>query len=94
MRRALGGSEKDRFSAATVGSNPGGAGKERCLRPGRNSTRADDSGTVDVIEFAVVIVVRVMGTQSAAQIPTSFGKELRACLRCSLVKTYKQVRFM
>ncbi|KAL3686126.1 hypothetical protein R1sor_004148 [Riccia sorocarpa] len=31
-----------------------------------------------------------MGSQHAAQIPTSFGKELRACLRCSLVKTYNQ----
>jgi transcription elongation factor SPT4 len=27
-----------------------------------------------------------------AQIPTSFGHELRACLRCRLVKTYDQVR--
>jgi hypothetical protein len=26
-----------------------------------------------------------------AQIPTSFGPELRACLRCRLVKTYDQV---
>ncbi|XP_050374301.1 transcription elongation factor SPT4 homolog 2-like isoform X1 [Argentina anserina] len=26
-----------------------------------------------------------------AQIPTSFGNELRACLRCRLVKTYDQV---
>lgn len=26
-----------------------------------------------------------------AQIPTSFGHELRACLRCRLVKTYDQV---
>lgn len=29
----------------------------------------------------------------AAQIPTSFGHELRACLRCRLVKTYDQVAF-
>ncbi|KAF5939455.1 hypothetical protein HYC85_023714 [Camellia sinensis] len=29
---------------------------------------------------------------SAAQIPTSFGHELRACLRCRLVKTYDQFR--
>nr|DAD45197.1 TPA_asm: hypothetical protein HUJ06_003427 [Nelumbo nucifera] len=28
---------------------------------------------------------------SVAQIPTSFGHELRACLRCRLVKTYDQV---
>ncbi|XLR48369.1 hypothetical protein HN51_032594, partial [Arachis hypogaea] len=28
-----------------------------------------------------------------AQIPTSFGHELRACLRCRLVKTYDQVVF-
>lgn len=28
-----------------------------------------------------------------AQIPTSFGHELRACLRCRLVKTYDQVSF-
>ncbi|XP_027347719.1 transcription elongation factor SPT4 homolog 2-like isoform X3 [Abrus precatorius] len=28
-----------------------------------------------------------------AQIPTSFGHELRACLRCRLVKTYDQVLF-
>ncbi|KAM5554166.1 transcription elongation factor SPT4 [Rosa sericea] len=27
-----------------------------------------------------------------AQIPTSFGNELRACLRCRLVKTYDQFR--
>nr|CAB3458660.1 unnamed protein product [Digitaria exilis] len=27
-----------------------------------------------------------------AQIPTSFGPELRACLRCRLVKTYDQFR--
>ncbi|KDP36103.1 hypothetical protein JCGZ_08747 [Jatropha curcas] len=27
-----------------------------------------------------------------AQIPTSFGHELRACLRCRLVKTYDQFR--
>ena len=26
-----------------------------------------------------------------AEIPTSFGHELRACLRCRLVKTYDQV---
>ncbi|XP_021682869.2 transcription elongation factor SPT4 homolog 2 isoform X1 [Hevea brasiliensis] len=26
-----------------------------------------------------------------AQIPTSFGHELRACLRCRLVKTYDQI---
>ena len=30
---------------------------------------------------------------AAAQIPTSFGHELRACLRCRLVKTYDQVFF-
>ncbi|KAL3579607.1 hypothetical protein D5086_021111 [Populus alba] len=29
---------------------------------------------------------------AAAQIPTSFGHELRACLRCRLVKTYDQFR--
>ncbi|XP_074578772.1 transcription elongation factor SPT4 homolog 1-like [Curcuma longa] len=29
---------------------------------------------------------------SFAQIPTSFGQELRACLRCRLVKTYDQFR--
>ncbi|KAL0909095.1 hypothetical protein M5K25_023624 [Dendrobium thyrsiflorum] len=29
---------------------------------------------------------------SFAQIPTSFGHELRACLRCRLVKTYDQFR--
>ncbi|CAK9170299.1 unnamed protein product [Ilex paraguariensis] len=29
---------------------------------------------------------------AAAQIPTSFGQELRACLRCRLVKTYDQFR--
>ncbi|KAF8398643.1 hypothetical protein HHK36_014498 [Tetracentron sinense] len=28
---------------------------------------------------------------SVAQIPTSFGHELRACLRCRLVKTYDQL---
>ncbi|KAL5732090.1 hypothetical protein ACHQM5_004747 [Ranunculus cassubicifolius] len=27
---------------------------------------------------------------NVAQIPTSFGHELRACLRCKLVKTYNQ----
>ncbi|XP_019068808.1 transcription elongation factor SPT4 homolog 2-like isoform X1 [Solanum lycopersicum] len=32
-----------------------------------------------------------MGSQPA-QIPTSFGHELRACLRCRLVKTYDQFR--
>lgn len=32
----------------------------------------------------------VMGS-TPAQIPTSFGHELRACLRCRLVKTYDQV---
>lgn len=31
------------------------------------------------------------GTVAVAQIPTSFGHELRACLRCRLVKTYDQV---
>jgi hypothetical protein len=31
---------------------------------------------------------------AAAQIPTSFGHELRACLRCRLVKTYDQVLFL
>lgn len=30
----------------------------------------------------------------AAQIPTSFGHELRACLRCRLVKTYDQVSWI
>ena len=33
---------------------------------------------------------KVMGS-APAQIPTSFGHELRACLRCRLVKTYDQV---
>ncbi|XP_042057268.1 transcription elongation factor SPT4 homolog 1-like isoform X2 [Salvia splendens] len=32
------------------------------------------------------------GTVAVAQIPTSFGHELRACLRCRLVKTYDQFR--
>ncbi|KAK2635141.1 hypothetical protein Ddye_029933 [Dipteronia dyeriana] len=32
-----------------------------------------------------------MGSEPA-QIPTSFGHELRACLRCRLVKTYDQFR--
>ncbi|XP_051123681.1 transcription elongation factor SPT4 homolog 2-like isoform X1 [Andrographis paniculata] len=32
------------------------------------------------------------GGPAAAQIPTSFGHELRACLRCRLVKTYDQFR--
>ena len=31
------------------------------------------------------------GSVAVAQIPTSFGHELRACLRCRLVKTYDQV---
>ncbi|KAK6115985.1 hypothetical protein DH2020_008254 [Rehmannia glutinosa] len=31
------------------------------------------------------------GAATAAQLPTSFGHELRACLRCRLVKTYDQV---
>lgn len=31
------------------------------------------------------------GGAVVAQIPTSFGHELRACLRCRLVKTYDQV---
>lgn len=31
------------------------------------------------------------GAVAVAQIPTSFGHELRACLRCRLVKTYDQV---
>ncbi|AED91323.1 Transcription initiation Spt4-like protein [Arabidopsis thaliana] len=30
--------------------------------------------------------------EAPAQIPTSFGHELRACLRCRLVKTYDQFR--
>jgi len=29
---------------------------------------------------------------SSAQVPTSFGRELRACLRCRLIKTYDQFR--
>ncbi|XP_058194100.1 transcription elongation factor SPT4 homolog 2 isoform X3 [Rhododendron vialii] len=33
-----------------------------------------------------------MRSAAAAQIPTSFGHELRACLRCRLVKTYDQFR--
>ncbi|EOA21641.1 hypothetical protein CARUB_v10002059mg [Capsella rubella] len=32
--------------------------------------------------------------EAPAQIPTSFGHELRACLRCRLVKTYDQVWFL
>eukprot|EP00250_Pteridium_aquilinum_P005350 c15458_g1_i1 orf=184-534(+) len=28
----------------------------------------------------------------SAQVPTSFGRELRACLRCRLVKTYDQFK--
>jgi hypothetical protein len=31
------------------------------------------------------------GRVEHAQIPNSFGHELRACLRCRLVKTYDQV---
>lgn len=31
-----------------------------------------------------------MGT--AAQVPTSFGRELRVCLRCSLIKTFDQFK--
>uniref|UniRef100_A0A7N0V9Z4 Spt4/RpoE2 zinc finger domain-containing protein n=1 Tax=Kalanchoe fedtschenkoi TaxID=63787 RepID=A0A7N0V9Z4_KALFE len=33
-----------------------------------------------------------MSNAPPAQIPTSFGHELRACLRCRLVKTYDQFR--
>ncbi|CAN6580513.1 unnamed protein product [Malus baccata var. baccata] len=33
-----------------------------------------------------------MGSVQPAQIPTSFGHELRACLRCRLVKTYDQYK--
>uniref|UniRef100_A0A7N2R254 Spt4/RpoE2 zinc finger domain-containing protein n=1 Tax=Quercus lobata TaxID=97700 RepID=A0A7N2R254_QUELO len=32
------------------------------------------------------------GNVPPAQIPTSFGHELRACLRCRLIKTYDQFR--
>ncbi|KAI3465277.1 hypothetical protein Pfo_021940 [Paulownia fortunei] len=32
------------------------------------------------------------GGAGLPQIPTSFGHELRACLRCRLVKTYDQFR--
>ncbi|CAA0839369.1 Transcription elongation factor SPT4 homolog 2 [Striga hermonthica] len=32
------------------------------------------------------------GVVVVAQIPTGFGNELRACLRCRLVKTYDQFR--
>ncbi|KMZ63725.1 Transcription elongation factor SPT4 [Zostera marina] len=32
------------------------------------------------------------GMPSFAQVPTSFGNQLRACLRCRLVKTYDQFR--
>lgn len=35
-----------------------------------------------------------MRNAQPAQIPTSFGHELRACLRCRLVKTYDQVRVL
>eukprot|EP00246_Nothoceros_aenigmaticus_P003958 TRINITY_DN1519_c0_g1_i2.p1 TRINITY_DN1519_c0_g1~~TRINITY_DN1519_c0_g1_i2.p1 ORF type:complete len:115 (-),score=7.27 TRINITY_DN1519_c0_g1_i2:300-644(-) len=28
----------------------------------------------------------------AAQVPTSFGRELRVCLRCRLIKTYEQFK--
>lgn len=31
-----------------------------------------------------------LGGVVAAQLPTSFGHELRACLRCRLIKTYDQ----
>lgn len=30
--------------------------------------------------------------RTAAQVPTSFGRELRVCLRCCLIKTYDQFR--
>lgn len=36
-------------------------------------------------------LARMRMGEVAAQIPTSFGHELRACLRCRLVKTYDQV---
>eukprot|EP00270_Netrium_digitus_P002781 TRINITY_DN1314_c0_g1_i1.p1 TRINITY_DN1314_c0_g1~~TRINITY_DN1314_c0_g1_i1.p1 ORF type:complete len:103 (-),score=6.03 TRINITY_DN1314_c0_g1_i1:283-591(-) len=32
-----------------------------------------------------------MAASVAAQVPTDFGRHLRACLRCSLLKTYEQM---
>ncbi|KAF2576973.1 hypothetical protein F2Q68_00000249 [Brassica cretica] len=37
-------------------------------------------------------LARIRMGEVAAQIPTSFGHELRACPRCRLVKTYDQIR--
>lgn len=46
-----------------------------------------------LFNFVILSLEKEIKMGSApAQIPTSFGHELRACLRCRLVKTYDQVK--
>lgn len=53
----------------------------------KNSNLGEESEARGVADFGDQTT---MG-DAPAQIPTSFGHELRACLRCRLVKTYDQV---
>ncbi|KAL3581114.1 hypothetical protein D5086_015446 [Populus alba] len=65
--------------------------------PSRPISQVDQRFPVEVLVeigdvFYNTLEKQRMGS-AAAQIPTSFGHELRACLRCRLVKTYDQVFF-
>jgi hypothetical protein len=54
-----------------------------------NVTLVNDCGMVSGGQGASEGVDKMVS--HAAQVPTSFGRELRVCLRCALVKTYDQV---
>lgn len=61
---------------------------EKKKRQVKSSVQAPS--VVFIRSASVVVEGERMGSV-VAQIPTSFGHELRACLRCRLVKTYDQV---
>ncbi|KAH0940248.1 hypothetical protein HID58_007709, partial [Brassica napus] len=71
--------------------NPGDSRRRRCdgIISSRRQKPAKKGGKV--ICLIEKERKKVMGS-APAQIPTSFGHELRACLRCRLVKTYDQFR--
>jgi transcription elongation factor SPT4 len=55
-----------------------------------NVTLVNDCGMVSGGQGASEGVDKMVS--HAAQVPTSFGRELRVCLRCALVKTYDQFK--
>ncbi|KAG8376561.1 hypothetical protein BUALT_Bualt09G0076200 [Buddleja alternifolia] len=65
------------------------------MKPVLLSPQSQDSCSAQSVEGTYVrnkSMANDQGGAAVAQIPTSFGRGLRACLRCRLVKTYDQFR--